>query len=232
MDDRRPDRCRQRGAHPAIAFSSRGLASRTSSERGSSQLDVRASEVAALAEHRVSLVPCTGAGEQSPMFSCAGCFWPLPVASVGIDSNGDGQGDGIEWGLKAEGGLLDAPQDTDGDNTPDLFDMDNDGDGVPDGKDLAPFAKGSATFAESNPLALTLSNLTDDKSVLVEFQVRPQDQKHLNFAFNVLDWPQDSVGQVRDVDGKSYADLATAQGRAPDANEANGDMKLIPMLSY
>jgi hypothetical protein len=60
--------------------------------------------------------------------------------------------------------------------------------------------------------------------------LRPQNEKQLWYAFNVLDWPQDSQGQVRDVDGKTYADVATSTGRTPDASEANGDMKLLPML--
>ena len=46
----------------------------------------------------------------------------------------------------------------------------------------------------------------------------------------MLDWPRDSEGQIQDVDGKTFADLAAAQGRAPAANDANGNMKLIPML--
>src|SRR5690606_5088223 len=57
-----------------------------------------------------------------------------------------------------------------------------------------------------------------------------QDEKQLWFAYNVLDWPQDDAGQVRDVDGKTYADVASASGRAAGANESNGDMKLLPML--
>jgi hypothetical protein len=65
---------------------------------------------------------------------------------------------------------------------------------------------------------------------MVEFQVRPQTEKHLWFAFNVLDWPQDSEGQVQDIDGATYANVAQAANRLPDANEDGGDMKLIPML--
>jgi len=40
----------------------------------------------------------------------------------------------------------------------------------------------------------------------------------------------DNQGQVQDIDGMTYADLAAAQGRTAVANEAYGDMKLIPML--
>src|SRR5262249_22975548 len=50
-------------------------------------------------------------------------------------------------------------------------------------------------------------------------------------AFNVLDWPdKDSAGQVQDIDGKTFADLAGGQGRTPAINDNFGDMKLIPML--
>ncbi|MFN8440654.1 MAG: LamG-like jellyroll fold domain-containing protein [Caldilineaceae bacterium] len=154
--------------------------------------------------------------------------WYLNPTSV--DSNGDGIGDATEWGLQDDGTPRTLPLDTDGDKTPDLFDFDNDNDGVPDGKDLAPFAKSAVTYSEGVPLQLTLNHLTQDKPTMVEFQVRPQNEKHLWFAFNVLDWPQDSEAQVQDIDGKTYADIAQAANRLPDANEDGGDMKLLPML--
>lgn len=145
------------------------------------------------------------------------------------DSNRDGQIDGLEWGFTGST-LNNTPLDTDGDGFPDLFDNDNDGDGVPDNKDLAPFAKGAATYTEAAPLQLTLNDLTAGKPAFVEFQIRPQDEKQLWFAFNVLDWPQDSAGQMRDIDNGTYADVAAAAGRTADASESNGDMKLLPML--
>lgn len=36
-----------------------------------------------------------------------------------------------------------------------------------------------------------------------------------------------TAGQMQDVDGATYADLATSQGRAAAPNEAFGDMKAI-----
>ena len=146
------------------------------------------------------------------------------------DSNGDGLGDIVEWGVDASGSLRATPFDTDGDGIPDLFDADNDGDGVPDHKDLAPFARGATVHNANTPLQLTIKNLTAGKPTFIEFQLRPQDEKQLWFAYNVLDWPRDDVGQVRDVDARSYADLATAAGRTTEASEANGDMKVLPML--
>jgi hypothetical protein len=146
------------------------------------------------------------------------------------DSNRDGQSDLLEWSLDSAGNPLSTPLDTDGDNIPDLFDLDNDNDGVADRKDLAPFVTGATAFTENAPFRLQVDNLTADKPTFVEFQIRPQNPQQLWFAFNVLDWPQDSDGQMRDIDQKTYADRALAQGRSAAANEANGDMKLIPML--
>ncbi|MFN8440638.1 MAG: LamG-like jellyroll fold domain-containing protein [Caldilineaceae bacterium] len=146
------------------------------------------------------------------------------------DSNRDGLADVLEWGLDSNGDLRTAPFDTDTDGLPDLFDPDNDNDGVPDRMDSAPFVKGAVTYSEDTPLTFSVNNLTPDKPTFVEFQIRPQDAKNLSFAHNVLDWPQDSDGQMRDVDGKTYADLAATQGRVADGAEANGDMKVVPML--
>lgn len=161
-------------------------------------------------------------------FTFGGKQWYLNPNA--LDSNNDGQGDVLEWGLNANGTVLTTPQDTDADGTPDLFDNDNDNDGVPDRRDLSPYVANPTTFGENAPLQLRLDNLTANKPAFVEFQLRPQDPKHLWYAFNVLDWPQDSAGQVQDVDNKSYADVATSGGRVPDATEANGDLKLFPML--
>lgn len=161
-------------------------------------------------------------------FTLGGQKWYLnPTAA---DSNKDGQGDGIEWGLNTNGTLRTTPFDSDGDNLPDLFDDDNDNDGVPDSQDLSPFTKGSVIYSEAAPLQIKLNNLTPGKPALVEFQLRPQDPKHLQFAHNVLDWPFDDKGQMIDIDNKTFADVATASGRIPNANEANGDLKLVPML--
>jgi hypothetical protein len=136
----------------------------------------------------------------------AGQTWYLDPNSV--DTNRDGIGDGQEWDLNGDG----IPDDTDGDGIPDAFDNDNDGDGVPDALDLAPFTRIGATFGESTPFRLSVNNLTAGKPTFVEFQLRPTEERHLWFAFNLLDWPSDTRGQVRDIDNQ------------PD------DMQLIPML--
>ena len=142
-----------------------------------------------------------------------------------IDSNRDGVSDTVEFDNDGNG----SPDDTDGDNIPDLFDFDNDNDGVPDNKDLAPFAftgAGANTpFSEAAPLKLTVKNVAAGKPTFVDFQLRPTDPKRLWYAFNVLDWPSDSEAQMQDIDGVTFADTG---GKA--ANDANGDLKLIPML--
>lgn len=144
-----------------------------------------------------------------------------------LDSNDDGIDDGQEWDSNNNS----QPDDTDGDGLPDLFDPDNDNDGVPDRLDLAAYGKGAATFSEVNPLQLTLTNLTPQTPTLVDFQLRPTDINHLWYAYNVLDWPlNDDQGQIQDIDNKTFADLATAQGRTPDKTEGYGDLKLVPML--
>lgn len=143
-----------------------------------------------------------------------------------VDSNSDGIADGLEYDLDNNT----IPDDSDADGLPDAFDFDNDGDGVPDAKDLSPFSKLDPTFSEASPFNLRVNNLAAGKPTFVEFQLRPSNQQRLWFALNVLDWPQDSAGQIRDIDGRTYAAVAAAQGRAISPNEYFGDMKLIPML--
>jgi hypothetical protein len=84
-------------------------------------------------------------------------------------------------------------------------------------------------FQDANPFKLTLSHLSPNVPTFVDFQIRPTNEKHLWFAFNVLDWPRDNQGQVQDVDGKTFAEVAAA-GSTLAANDVNGNMRLIPML--
>ena len=145
------------------------------------------------------------------------------------DSNSDGLGDGEEWN-----------RDNDADGTPDLWDADNDNDDVPDASDLSPYSGRSATFSAATPLNLVLNSLQAGEPTYVEFQLRPTNTQHLWYAMNVLDWPQgDRQGQIQDSDGATLYDVcaaaALAAGRDPlsecSANpDANGDMKMFPML--
>lgn len=156
--------------------------------------------------------------------SYGGKMWYLDPFQA--DTNKDGIADSQEWDNNNDG----IPDDTDNDGIPDAFDDDNDGDGVSDSMDLSPFARITQTFNETTPFNFTAYNLTPNIPTFVDFQLRPTDPKHLWFAFNVLDWPWDLNGQVIDEDQKTYADVARANGRIPEPNEFNGDMKLIPML--
>ncbi|WP_436796350.1 hypothetical protein [Actinospongicola halichondriae] len=125
------------------------------------------------------------------------------------DSNEDGIPDSLEWDITDSG----APSDTDGDGVPDLFDTDNDDDHVPDHRDISPFTAGAATFDDANPLALTLDGLTPGGvTTFVQFQLRPGNADHLQYALRPLDWPSDSLGQIRDV------------------NDSPDDLSLVPML--
>ncbi|HYF61617.1 MAG TPA: hypothetical protein VD886_02320, partial [Herpetosiphonaceae bacterium] len=150
----------------------------------------------------------------------SGTWYLDPLA---VDSNNDGIDDLREW--RRDGNLNATPQDSDGDNTPDLFDLDNDNDGVNDRYDLSPFSTADG-FGRERPFSFRLPDLQAGKLSYVEFQVRPTDSRHLWYALNVLDWPQDKRGQIQDSDGKTFADT----GDTSVPNTRNGDLKLLPML--
>jgi hypothetical protein len=166
-------------------------------------------------------------------FALGGKTWYLNADN--LDSNDDGIADGQECWRTPPAATTPASAvpacdlDTDSDGTPDVFDADNDNDGVSDRLDLAPSTAG-ASYNGDSPLKLTLNNLQANTPTFVDFQIRPSSAQHLWYAFNVLDWPRDSEGQITDVDNRTWANVATAQGRTPAANESYGDMKLIPML--
>ncbi|MBE2233503.1 MAG: DUF11 domain-containing protein, partial [Anaerolinea sp.] len=135
--------------------------------------------------------------------------------------------------------------DSDGDGTPDLHDRDLDGDGAPNNVDLSPFQAGSPTFSGNAPLALAINGLAANAPTYVEFQLRPTNPARLWYAFNVLDWPDgDARGQVQRAthgpdDPQTFFDIcvqgAVANGQDPNAvcamsPDANGDIKLLPML--
>lgn len=134
------------------------------------------------------------------------------------DSNGDSVTDTVEYDVTRDG----TPDDTDGDGLPDLFDDDNDGDGVPDHKDLSPFGASATPRGEDQPLAFAIDGaddlggtsgaLDEGLPLLVDIQLRPADQDHLQYALNALDWPSDDQGQIRDV------------------NNLPDDVQLVPML--
>ncbi|MCB1677016.1 MAG: thrombospondin type 3 repeat-containing protein, partial [Halioglobus sp.] len=104
--------------------------------------------------------------------------------------------------------------DTDGDGTPDVYDFDNDGDGVPDSADSAP-----NTFQpiSDGKVDFSLKGYEADRSIFVNVVLRPSDDRHLWWANNVLDWPDNDVqGQVQRV--------------TDDEMPGGGDMRLTPLL--
>ncbi len=178
-------------------------------------------------------------------FDLGGRRWYLDPLSP--DGDRDGLSDGVECpdlslnsaanqGITAKA-LFDALKganppkcrDTDKDGVPDVWDEDSDNDGVPDAQDLGP----TTVIGEPNPTGavrgfanqtfdLKLENQTANKPILVEFQLRPVMTTHLWYSLNVLDWPGgDRDGQVQRVFDTKFG----ASGK-----DANGDMRLIPML--
>ncbi len=141
-------------------------------------------------------------------FSFGSGMWYLDPREM--DSNKDGIDDRREW--RRDANLGQTPQDTDGDGTPDLFDADNDNDGVHDRYDLSPFQK-QAALGPSQPFQFRVPDLQPGVPAFVEFQIRPADTKHLWYALNVLDWPnEDRKGQIQDKDGKTFADTGDRIG--------------------
>ncbi|MCB0083941.1 MAG: hypothetical protein KDE47_23535, partial [Caldilineaceae bacterium] len=146
------------------------------------------------------------------------------------DSNGDSIIDSMEWTPGAP--------DSDGDGTPDLYDDDDDNDGVPDDIDISRLVAGqdnmgnAVTFSRANPLQLTVDGLQTGSYTFVDLQLRPTDPDHLWYAYNVLNWPHDEKGNMQDWDGKTFFDhcVATGGGNCQMTPDANGDIKLVPML--
>ncbi|RME48828.1 MAG: hypothetical protein D6796_05755, partial [Caldilineae bacterium] len=168
--------------------------------------------------------------------------WYLDPNSA--DSNGDGQPDTLECSnlqdIDPKTGSLGnlakdrRCQDSDGDGTPDAFDLDDDDDGVPDSVDAARTtamgggrSNGQITGFTDQTFEFQVDNLTAGKPAYVDFQFRPTNPDHLWYSLSVLDWPNnDREGQIRRVHDTTFAD--TYQGSGPQ--DANGDMRLIPLL--
>ncbi|MEZ4640833.1 MAG: hypothetical protein R2856_38730 [Caldilineaceae bacterium] len=122
--------------------------------------------------------------------------------------NPDTDGDGILDGQECPNNVCI----TTGSGEPDVFEIDNDGDGFIGSFDLSPnqvLGQGSP-FNAANPFQLSVNNLMADKSVFVDFQIRPVDPNHIGFAQTVLDWPSGDVeGQVQRRLDTTFADVNT-----------------------
>jgi hypothetical protein len=119
----------------------------------------------------------------------------------------DTDGDGILDGVECPNGVCINSRGT---GDPDVFVIDNDGDGFIGSFDLLPntvLGKG-APFNAANPFNLQIDNLNADKSVFVEFQIRPTNANHIGFGQSVLDWPTgDSEGQIQRRITSTFADV-------------------------
>ncbi|MEZ4679185.1 MAG: LamG-like jellyroll fold domain-containing protein [Caldilineaceae bacterium] len=153
------------------------------------------------------------------------------------DSNGDGLIDGVECPEQStlnSSATLPPCTDLDGDGVPNLFDEDNDGDSAPDTIDLAPehVAGKESPFTGAAPFALTVNGLTAGEPTYLDIQLRPANPAPLTYAMGVFDWPtNDTRGHIQRRLDTTFATTANADIRSSDSNAANGDMRLLPMLS-
>ena len=157
---------------------------------------------------------------------------------VNPDSNGDGLMDNVECpalvDVDAETNtLIDLSnntvcQDSDGDGIPNIFDFDNDGDGVPDSVDASPDYVGELSTNAQPSFNLSLGGLdeSEQRVVLVDFELRPTAYEHLYQTNNVFDWPSnDRKGQITRVDNSTFK-TEGIDGLRTD----HGDLMTIPML--
>lgn len=95
-------------------------------------------------------------------------------------------------------------------------------------------------FSTTLPLQFKIDNLQRQAAnqsgyqTFVDLQARPTDPEHLWYAFNVYDWPSDTQGQVQrpltDTNGITNTTFATYNGSGNPRKDANGDVRLVPML--
>ena len=154
--------------------------------------------------------------------------------------NLDTDGDGLLDGAECSGLRLAEPwtatttcEDTNNKGIADVLSIDNDGDDVPNNSDFSPFTaiKPTGYFNDNNPLQLRLENLAQGEPVLVDIQIRPQDEQQLAYALNVLDWPTgDNKGQIQRLVGSTFGDQ---DPNTPlDDPAYNGDMRITPLLEF
>ena len=99
---------------------------------------------------------------------------------------------------------------------PDVCDFDNDGDGVPDNADISP--NDFQVVKDNQLFKLDLVGAQTAKDLLVDLQIRPQDDTHLSWTNSILDWPDnDNRGQLQRMTPTPWA-------------KASGDIQLMPML--
>ena len=164
-----------------------------------------------------------------PASSTAGKTWygnPLLT-----DTNQDGVFDGA--------GVEPSKPDTDGDGTPDLYDLRRRrGWGARRGGHLRARSATRPAAASPSPspkparCSLTVDGLNPGSYTYVDLQLRPTNPDRLWYAFNVLNWPKDEKGNAQDWDGATFYDYCVRTGgsNCKMAPDDNGDIKLVPML--
>jgi hypothetical protein len=149
------------------------------------------------------------------------------------DSDRDGLLDGVECDqrvLDDDTGVAGICQDLDGDGIPDIFDSDDDQDGVPTIVDTDPNGYITEVFSATNPLDMSIRNIAEGMPVFAEYQLRPENEKHLTYILNVLDWPGgDDDGQIQRISNTTLGDSLTAASLEADPRPSYGDLRLIPM---
>jgi subtilisin-like proprotein convertase family protein len=173
-------------------------------------------------------------------FSWYGQRWYLNPLDP--DTNRDGLPDTVECAELADiqaTSAYTACVDSDDDGAPDAFDFDDDGDGIPDTVDLsrttvmggARDEGGDVTGLDDGTFHFQLDQMVVDTPTFVDFQFRPVNPEHLWYTLNVLDWPSgDTEGQIQRRFDTTFKDVYDREGQDSGARDANGDLRLIPML--
>ncbi|MFN8474925.1 MAG: Ig-like domain-containing protein [Anaerolineae bacterium] len=136
-----------------------------------------------------------------------GKTWLLdPLAA---DTNLDGIDDGSVCYVDSTTGKFTC-SDIDGDGIPDAWDDDIDNDGVLNADDLSPTDNNNLAYRPK--MEIDIAGSHPDTVVYVDVQLQPQAMNHLRYSTTWLDWPDDSAGQIQDL------------------NHSTQDVELLPVL--
>ncbi|MEM7332006.1 MAG: hypothetical protein AAF490_07935, partial [Chloroflexota bacterium] len=162
------------------------------------------------------------------------------------DTNGDGLPDSYECpervdvatdgtftGVDVSTNLC---RDSDGDGAPDAFDFDNDGDGVPDKADLSPTYVGDIESTALENIQINVAGVSPGATVIVEYQIRPDNPDHLWHTNNSFEWPVDKEGQITKVQNRDIVLTPMLEIRIPNPedNDSNivGSLPILSSLEY
>ncbi len=66
---------------------------------------------------------------------------------------------------------------------------------------------GRSSTKSQDELTLNLNNYQSERTLLVDFELRPLDDSHLCYTYNVLDWPDDDIpGQIMRTTDENLTD--------------------------